>query len=83
MDLNDPLSISSFGIPQINKLKRFSDILFVPVVAFDKNGNRIGYGGGFYDRYLEKISKLKMCNNWSAFSHQKVDKIKVESFDKN
>ena len=83
-DLNDPLSISSFGIPQPIKLKKvYPDILFVPVVAFDKNGNRIGYGGGFYDRYLEKISKIKKCVTIGlAFSHQKVDKIKVESFDK-
>ena len=83
-DLNDPLAISSFGIPQPIKLKKvYPDIIFVPVVAFDKNGNRIGYGGGFYDRYLEKISKIKKCVTIGlAFSHQKVDKIKVESFDK-
>ena len=52
---NDPLKISSFGIPQPIKLKKvYPDIIFVPIVAFDKFRNRIGYGGGFYDRYLEK-----------------------------
>lgn len=29
-------------------------VMAVPVVGFDENGNRMGYGGGFYDRYLEK-----------------------------
>ena len=84
-NINDPLSISSFGIPQPIKLKKvYPDILFVPIVAFDKYRNRIGYGGGFYDRYLEKISKKKKCTTIGlAYSHQKVNKIKVENFDKN
>ena len=81
---NDPLIISSFGIPQPLKLKKvYPDIIFVPLVAFDKYKNRIGYGGGFYDRYLEKISQIKKCITIGlAFSHQKVNKIDFENFDK-
>ena len=81
---NDPLTTSSFGIPQPLKLKKvYPDIIFVPIVAFDKFRNRIGYGGGFYDRYLEKISQIKKCTAIGlAFSHQKVNKINVENFDK-
>ena len=30
------------------------DLVFVPLLAFDQFGNRVGYGKGFYDRYLEK-----------------------------
>ena len=83
-DIYDPLTISSFGIPQPLKLKKvYPDIIFVPMVAFDKYRNRIGYGGGFYDRYLEKISQIKKCITIGlAFSHQKVNKIKVENFDR-
>ncbi len=83
-DIGHPLTISSLGIPQPIKLKKvYPDILFVPIVAFDKYDNRIGYGGGFYDRYLEKISKIKKCIAIGlAFSHQKVNKIKIDNFDK-
>lgn len=30
------------------------DVVFVPLLAFDKNGHRVGYGKGFYDRFLSK-----------------------------
>ncbi len=47
---------NSFGIPEpkeglevpVNKI----DVVFVPLLAFDQNGHRIGYGKGFYDRFL-------------------------------
>lgn len=35
------------------------DVLLVPMLAFDRAGYRLGYGGGFYDRTLEKLRKLK------------------------
>ena len=80
----DPLTVSSLGIPQPLKLNKiYPDVLFVPIVAFDKYRNRIGYGGGFYDRYLEKISRIKKCATIGlAFSHQEVNKIKFENYDK-
>jgi 5-formyltetrahydrofolate cyclo-ligase len=35
------------------------DVLLVPMLAFDRAGYRLGYGGGFYDRTLEKLRTLK------------------------
>ena len=44
----DPLIINKYGIPEpISKKIRYPDIILVPMVAYDKNLNRIGYGGGF------------------------------------
>ncbi|MGB2128444.1 MAG: 5-formyltetrahydrofolate cyclo-ligase [Flavicella sp.] len=36
------------------------DIVFVPLLAFDKNGNRVGYGKGFYDRFLVNTNAIKI-----------------------
>ncbi len=45
---NDPLSINKFGIPEpISKVVKYPDVLLVPLLAFDKKFNRIGYGGGY------------------------------------
>ena len=57
---NEPLLINKYGIPEPISVKvMYPDILLVPIVAFDKNLNRIGYGGGFYDRYIRRIKKNK------------------------
>ena len=81
---NDPLLINKYGIPEpksINKV--YPDILFVPLVAFDKKLNRLGYGGGFYDRYIQKISKIKkVIKVGLAFSFQKLKTIPINKHDK-
>ena len=56
-----------YGIPEpISKKIKYPNILLVPLVAYDNNFNRIGYGGGFYDRYLKKIKKEKNYYNWNS-----------------
>ena len=58
--IKDPLTINKYGIPEpTSNILTYPDILLVPLVAFDKHFNRIGYGGGFYDRYIKKINKKK------------------------
>ena len=79
----DPLTINEYGIPEPTSNKIIQPcILLVPMVAFDKNLNRIGYGGGFYDRYIKKIKKnKKIITIGLAYSFQKVEKVKINKHD--
>lgn len=55
------------------------DLLFVPGLVFDRKGYRIGYGGGYYDRYLAHFSQKTLS---LAFSFQVVDEIPRFDYDK-
>ena len=79
----DPLTINKYGIPEpISDKVIYPNILLVPLVAFDKSFNRIGYGGGFYDRYIKKIKKNKKITTIGlAYSFQKVKEVPINDFD--
>ena len=81
---NDPLKINKFGIPEaISSKKFYPDILLVPLVGYDNDLNRLGYGGGFYDRYIKKIEKIKkVIKIGLAFSCQKLKNIPTNQYDK-
>ena len=57
----EPLYMNNFGIlePKNSKTEVVPDLVLVPLVAFDRQLNRIGYGKGYYDRSLAKIKKIK------------------------
>ena len=81
----EPLYINKFGIlePKNTKKEIIPDLIMVPLVAFDNNLNRIGYGKGYYDRSLEKINKIKK-NTVAlgiAYSFQKCRAIPVKKHD--
>jgi len=81
---NEPLKINKYGIPEPVSSKLFyPDILLVPLVGYDNNLNRLGYGGGFYDRYIEKIEKIKkIIKIGLAFSYQKINSMPLNQYDK-
>ena len=57
-------------------------VLIVPLAAFDRTGNRIGYGGGYYDRTLEVLRRDGACVAIGlAFASQELQSIPVEAFD--
>ena len=81
--LTDPLTVNKYGIPEptSNKILQPS-ILLVPLIAFDKDLNRLGYGGGFYDRYIKKVKRnKKIITIGLAYSFQKIKKIPTNKYD--
>ncbi len=80
----DPLKINKYGIAEpISSKKIYPDVIFIPLVAYDYHLNRLGYGGGFYDRYLEKIAKIKkILKIGLGFSYQELKKIPINKYDK-
>tara|TARA_B110001450_G_scaffold85533_1_gene81405 strand:+ start:768 stop:1313 length:546 start_codon:yes stop_codon:yes gene_type:complete len=80
----EPLKINRYGIPEPEAKKIiYPDILLIPLIAFDKNLNRLGYGGGYYDRLIAKLSKQKkIIKIGLALSDQKIDKVPINAYDK-
>ena len=80
---SEPLKINKYGIPEPeNKNIVYPDVLLIPLVAFDKNLNRLGYGGGYYDRLIKKLSKKKnIIKIGLAFSVQEIDKVPINMYD--
>ena len=82
---NEPLYVSKFGTlePNNSNKKIIPDLIMVPLVAFDDQLNRIGYGKGYYDRILKKINKIKKKKIFLgiAYSFQKCRKIPVNKHD--
>ena len=81
--IKQPFEINKYGILEPISLKKiYPDLLFIPLVAFDKNLNRLGYGGGYYDRLISKISKKKkIITIGLAFTVQKINKVPVNMYD--
>jgi 5-formyltetrahydrofolate cyclo-ligase len=80
----DPMVIASFGMPEpvgsaVVALEDI-DLAIAPGVAFDRRGHRVGYGGGFYDRFFAAarpgIVKVGVC-----FAVQLVDEVPHGPFD--
>ena len=81
----EPLYVNKFGMlePKNSGKDIIPDLIMVPLVAFDNHLNRIGYGKGYYDRSLKKISKIKKnaISLGIAYSFQKYQKIPINKQD--
>lgn len=73
-DILEPMNAEKCEIKDI-------DIVLIPMLAFDKKGYRVGYGGGFYDRFLAELPSTTELIGLSLF--EPIDEIKdLNTFDK-
>ena len=81
----DPLKVNNFGMldPCLQTKYLIPDIMLVPLLAFDSKNNRLGYGKGFYDKYLSIFlrNKKKITTIGVAFLFQKYNKLPVSQLD--
>lgn len=84
-DFNTQLCQSCCGIlePSFASTKPFPpeeiDLIIVPAVAFDRKGYRVGYGGGYYDRYLSQARSAATIG--LAYEESVIDEIPLEKHD--
>ena len=81
---NEVLQINKYGMLEpIKKRLHVPDVMLVPMLAFDCDKHRLGYGKGFYDRYLNKNLKKfkKILTIGVAFSFQKYHKLPINNKD--
>ncbi|MFO7765101.1 MAG: 5-formyltetrahydrofolate cyclo-ligase [Pelovirga sp.] len=80
----DQLVAGSFGISEppadLVVPDLMPDMILVPGVAFDRRGHRLGYGRGFYDRYLSACP-AEVCKVGLSYSFQLCDAIPVDDHD--
>lgn len=79
------MTLSNYGILEpkdtTNIVKEnLVDLTFVPGLAFDKKGGRVGYGGGFYDRFMKNMKKDSKKIGL-AYSFQVLDEVPMEKHD--
>lgn len=73
MDLKEPIPEKTELIPP-----DLIDVIVVPGIVYDENGYRVGYGGGYYDRYLQNYNGTLVS---LAFNEQIVNLVPKESHD--
>ena len=81
---NDVLTVNEYGMLEPIKAEtKIPDIIIVPLLAFDKDKYRLGYGKGYYDRYLNKYIKQyeDTITVGVAFSFQKHNKLPINKND--
>jgi 5-formyltetrahydrofolate cyclo-ligase len=85
-NLIDDLTKSTFGVmePKQDTLEKVNiediDLIIVPGVVFDENCNRIGFGAGYYDRFLPKRLKTTPVIG-IAYDYQIIDKVPIDEYD--
>ncbi len=80
---SDDLQIGMYNIPEPNPIceeynQKENDIIIVPCLSVDKNGYRIGYGKGYYDRFLQNFQGISICPCYEELTSETLP---TDSFD--
>ena len=67
--------------PEVTNEIIFPKLVLVPLLAFNESGFRLGYGGGFYDKYFSSQEEKDIIKVGLGFSFQKANQIPIESHD--
>jgi len=67
--------------PEVTNEIIFPKLVLVPLLAFNESGFRLGYGGGFYDKYFSSQEEKDIIKVGLGFSFQKVNEIPIENHD--
>lgn len=78
---DDLIKINKIGIQIDTQEVNKPDIIICPLIGFDKNLNRLGRGGGYYDKSLLKLNNTIKIG--FAYSIQEIDKVPMEKHDIN
>ena len=85
--INDSVKSVQFGQFEPEEVsivdESYLDVILLPLLAFDERGYRLGYGKGFYDRFLHRLSQQgrNVCRIGLSFSFQMVDEVPADQWD--
>ena len=79
---DESLELGPYSVfqPKLEQKTHVVDVMLLPLVAGDAKGNRLGYGGGYYDRTLEKASP-KPLTIGCGYNFQRVENVPIELHD--
>ncbi|MCC3862177.1 5-formyltetrahydrofolate cyclo-ligase [Pseudemcibacter aquimaris] len=82
-DMRSELKDGPFGTKESAEDVVTPEVILVPLLAFDENGGRLGYGGGFYDRTLSKLraENADLIAVGIAYEGQKIDQVPMDDYD--
>lgn len=76
----EDFTLSTYGIrePVGEVYNGDIDVMVIPFLAVDKQGNRLGYGGGYYDRFMKNTTAKRVA---FGYSFQIVDEVPIDEWD--
>lgn len=82
-DMKTELVEGPFNTKESSEHIVIPDVLIVPLLAFDESGNRLGYGGGYYDRTIASIKEANsdLITIGIAYNGQKIAQVPVDDYD--